>query len=187
MALADSEILIPWHGERIVLRPTLRAAMRLERRFDGFDAILRGIAEQNTDVMSALIEECAEYPRNSLTDFLDYDTRQPMAYKLASLVEPLMALVMALAGVDYEDVDVVTDSDDRVAYAEHFERLFGLATGWLGWSPEDAWNATPGEIKAAYEGRLDMLKAIFGGAEDKQTRKQSPAEFAAFLLSKANN
>lgn len=183
--LADSEITITFDGERIVLRPSLRAAMRLERRFDGFDNLIRGIVEQNTGVMSALIEECAEYPRNSLTDFLDYDARQPLACKLASLVEPLMALVMALAGVDYEDIDVVTDSDDRVAYADHFERLFKLATGWLGWSPDQAWNATPGEIKAAYEGRLDLLKSIFGAGEKEKPKANDEAAFVAFMRARA--
>ena len=186
MSLADSEITITFDGERIVLRPSLRAAMRLVRKFDGFDNLLRGVAEQDTGVIATLIEECAEYPRNSLTDFLDYDTRKPLAHKLASLVEPLFQLVLALAGLDLDalDEDAAKADDDVVPYVEHFERLFGLATGWLGWSPEDAWNATPGEITGAYNARLDMLKAIFGGAEEKQTRKQSPAAFAAFLLGK---
>jgi hypothetical protein len=186
MALAASEIVIPWDGERIVLRPSLRAAMRLVRQFDGFDNLLRGIAEQNTGVMATLIEECAEYPRNSITDFLDYDTRQPLAHKLASLVEPLFQLVLALAGLDLDalDEDAAKSDDDVVPYERHFERLFGLATGWLGWSPGDAWDATPGEITAAYNARLDMLKAIFGSGEEKP-KANDEAAFAAFMRARA--
>lgn len=186
MALADSEIMIIFDGERIVLRPSLRAAMRLVRQFDGFDNLLRGIAEQDTRAMSALIEECADYPRNRLTDFLDYDTRQPLAYKLASLVEPLFQLVLALAGLDLDalDQDAAKTDDDVVPYERHFERLFGLATGWLGWSPDQAWSATPAEITAAYNARLDMLKAIFGTSEEKP-KVNDEAAFAAFMRARA--
>jgi hypothetical protein len=186
MALADSEITITFGGERIVLRPSLRAAMRLVRQFDGFDNLLRGIAEQDTRAMSALIEECAEYPSNSLTDFLTYDTRKSLAHKLASLVEPLFQLVLALAGLDLDalDEDAAKTDDDVVPYVEHFERLFGLATGWLGWSPEDAWDATPAEITAAYNARVDMLKAIFGAGEEKP-KANDEAAFAAFMRARA--
>lgn len=38
--------------------------------------------------------------------------------------------------------------------------------GWLGWTPEQAFNASIPDILTAYEGRMDMLKAIFGGSED---------------------
>ncbi|CAJ0861941.1 hypothetical protein AMST5_01443 [freshwater sediment metagenome] len=184
MALAD-EITITFDGERITLRPTLRAAMRLERRFDGFDDLIRGVVDQNISVMSALVEETAEYPRNNLGDFLAYDCRKPMAYKVAGLVEPLMALVMSLAGVDLDNLEDVIDSEvEKTPFAEHHTRLFKVATGWLGWAPEDAWNATPGEIKAAYEGRLDMLKAIFGGGEEKSPAITEDA-FAAFMRARA--
>ena len=42
--LASNETRIVVDNEvTIYLRPTLRAAMRLERRYGGFDALLRGI------------------------------------------------------------------------------------------------------------------------------------------------
>lgn len=37
--------------------------------------------------------------------------------------------------------------------------------GWLGWTPEQAYNAAIPDILTAYEGRTDMLRAIFGGEE----------------------
>jgi hypothetical protein len=184
MALAD-EITITFDGERIVLRPTLRAAMRLERRFEGFDNLIRGVVDQNLSIMSPLVEETADYPRNNLVDFLNYGVGKPLALKLGSITEKLLALTMALAGVDFDDLqEVIASEDEKTPYAEHHTRLFKLATGWLGWSPEDAWNATPGEIKAAYEGRLDMLKAIFGGGEEKPKQMTEDA-LAAFLRARA--
>lgn len=183
MTLAD-EIRFTFDGERITLRPTLRAAMRLERRFDGFDNLIRGIVDQNVSVMSALIEETADRPRE-LCDFLNFGAGKSMAYRVAALVEPLMALVMALAGVEVDELDDVIHSDSETTpYAEHHARLFKLATGWLGWTPEAAWSATPGEIKAAYEGRLDMLKAIFGAGEEKRPAMTEDT-LAAFFRARA--
>ncbi len=184
--LAESEITITFDGERIILRPTLRAAMRLERRFEGFDNIIRGVVEQNTGVMAALVEECADDRRNGLAGFLIYDNREPLAFKLTALVDPLMTLTLSLAGVDFDEVDKHTsEPNECIAYAEHFERLYKLGTGYLGWTPEDTWTATPREIMAAYEGRLDMLKAIFGAGE-KEKPKMGFADFVATLQRKAS-
>ena len=57
MALCDDEMEIRVEHETIVLRPTLRAAFRLERRFNGFDNLLKAIAEENISAMSAVIRE----------------------------------------------------------------------------------------------------------------------------------
>jgi len=35
-----------------------------------------------------------------------------------------------------------------------------------GWSPEIAWAATPAEILEAQKGRVEMLKAVFGGKQE---------------------
>jgi len=183
MALADDEINLTFDGERLTLRPTLRAAMRLERAFGGFDKILAAVADQNVTMMAALIEECGG-ASSSLLDFLNNDRRQPMAYKLGALVEPLMALLMALAGVEPSELDTPDADGARISYAEHHAQLFKIATGWLGWSPADAWNATPSEIKAAYAGRVELLQAVFGSTEGKPAPMSEDA-LAAFLRARA--
>jgi hypothetical protein len=189
MSLADSEFVIRFdEGEAITLRPTLRAAMRLERKFEGFDNLLRGIAEQNLTSMAELVR--ATSPDSwRLIGFLEAHADTPLNVRLGSLVETLLALTLALAGIDPDELAKEADNakaSDRISFAEHHERLFRLGTGWLSWTPEQTWNATPAEIKAAYEGRLDMLKAIFGDGKSEKTRKQSPADFAAFLLGKVS-
>lgn len=40
------------------------------------------------------------------------------------------------------------------------------ATGWLGWSFEEAWHTDINAIRVAMEGRADMLMSIFGGKQD---------------------
>ena len=45
-----------------------------------------------------------------------------------------------------------------------------MATGWLGWSPDTAWNATLPEIINAFEGHTDKLKALCGGDDEEQNQ-----------------
>lgn len=52
-----------------------------------------------------------------------------------------------------------------MSLAEYHAWLFKTATGWLGWSPAEALASPMPMIEAAYEGRVDMLKAIFGGSD----------------------
>jgi hypothetical protein len=182
MALCDDEMVIRVGHETIVLRPTLRAAFRLERRFNGFDNLLKAIAEENISAMATVICETAEDDYD-LIALLENHGGFPLGLALSALVGPLVNLTLALAGVTGDDLGKEqTDAPaDRVSFAEHHERLFRFATGWLSWTPETAWNSTPNEITEAYQGRLDMLKAIFGGGEGKKTPAMTEDAFAGFL------
>lgn len=67
--------------------------------------------------------------------------------------------------------------------------MFGVATGWLGWTPDAALAANMEHIRMAHDGRYDMLKAIFGDGEEKvETRRAqtpvselTPAAFDAWM------
>ncbi|OAI26958.1 hypothetical protein A1351_14035 [Methylosinus sp. R-45379] len=183
--LAEDKFEIPIGHETIILRPTLRAATRLERRFEGFSHILRGIAEQNITIMAAVIIE-ASVSRSDLLDLLERDERFPLGEKTANLVEPLISVVLALTGADECDVKNEPDEieQEHISFADHHARLFRLATGWLGWTPETTWNATPAEIMEAYQGRLDMLKAIFGSSEESKKAKGVDSDEVAAFFSK---
>ncbi|MEP9348549.1 hypothetical protein [Xanthobacter sp. KR7-225] len=56
-----------------------------------------------------------------------------------------------------------------MSLAEFYAWLFKAATGWLGWPPAVALATPIPQIEAAFEGRMEMLKAIFGGGEGKAT------------------
>jgi hypothetical protein len=47
--------------------------------------------------------------------------------------------------------------------------------GWLGWSEEQALSADVNAILVGYRGKTDMLRQIFGSAED-----DDPAKLPAF-------
>lgn len=58
--------------------------------------------------------------------------------------------------------------------------------GWLGWSEEQTLRTTIPAIELAYEGRLDMLRAVFGGGDAQQpqgdaNREMTPALFDALF------
>lgn len=164
MRLAQDEITITLDHETIYLRPSLRAAFRLERRHDGFDKIIKGIAGGNFSIMADVIRESSD-PRSSLATFLDCIDALPMRMAIERISEPLIAHVMVLAGVDSDAVNEPKPNAERIPFSEYHTKLFRLATGWLGWPPADAWEATPAEITEAYKGRMEMLAAVFGGGK----------------------
>jgi hypothetical protein len=94
------------------------------------------------------------------------------------LAEPLAKFALAIAGHDPDSTAAPAPSTgEPIEPEELFTRLFNVATGWLGWTPEDAWSATPAEILAAKSGRTDLitdiLKAVFGSSDDTSTTSAS--------------
>ena len=59
-----------------------------------------------------------------------------------------------------------------------FAGLFEIATGWIRWTPDAAWNASSAEIAAAQHGRADLvasiLKSVFGSGEQSDDHKPTP-------------
>jgi hypothetical protein len=175
MRLADDEITINLDHETIYLRPSLRAAFRLESRHGGFDKILRGVADGNFTMMADVIREGAD-ARSSFADFLDCIDELPLRLAIERISEPLIAYVMTLTGVDSDNKGEAKPDAKPMPFAEYHTRLFRMATGWLGWTPADAWEATPAEITEAYQGRLDLLSAMFGSRKGDDDTIERPDE-----------
>lgn len=165
MKLAD-EIVIRIGGEAIELRPSLRFAIRLERRPGSFSGLLKEIMDDSLTAAVEIVGDHTDTPM--LTDKL-------FNHGLDRLREPLVRYVLALTGID--DVPADNDNDDGRPKAkpqpfhEYFAGLYKMATGWLSWPPAVALEATPAEIMLAHEGRMAMLKAIFGSDEDKSGKE----------------
>jgi hypothetical protein len=167
MRLAGDEILITIGEARITLRPTLRAAMRLERRYGGFDKLIAGVLDGDTRVMGDII---AEHTDHKLLDLVFASPGTSMRSGLEVLSGPLLAHCFQLAGVDLEGQEPNREHGEaagQISFAEYHTKLFEIATGWLGWTPSDAWNATPCEIVSAYKGRIALLQAVFGTSDGK--------------------
>ncbi|WP_343039068.1 phage tail assembly chaperone [Propylenella binzhouense] len=119
-------------------------------------------------MIADMIAETADRP-STIPATLKRLANGPLVMLAGSITEPLARLVYALAGID-PDADPDAEAKHKAAsttFREHHEKLFVLATGALGWTPAEAWQATPAEIMAAYEGRMELLAALFGGTPDK--------------------
>jgi hypothetical protein len=172
--LANDHIVIELGGEFITLRPSLRCGLRLERREGSFAKL---IADLHDDSLSAAHFVLADaFRRPTILDCI-------MDAGLQSVCEQLAIHAINCAGLDDDAKPDASDkpsepADDDVTFADHLMGLYRLATGWLGWTPDVALDCTPTEIREAYKGRLEMLKAIFGGGDetDKPTGKPKSAD-----------
>lgn len=169
MRLADDEITLRIGNETIFLRPSLRAAFRLERRYGGFDKIARSVTDGNLTVISDVIRESTDTP-SAIPDLLCEIGTHGLRVGLEALTVPVLSHVLALAGVEEEhDGPEAEPAGDRITFADYHAKLYRIATGWLGWTPETAWNATPAEIIEAHAGRVEMLGALFGTGNGRKT------------------
>lgn len=161
------EITITIAGELVALRPSLRHAMRLERREGSFAQLIRDVTDGSLTAALEIIRPIHPVP------FLD---AKVMDVGLDNLQAPLLLYIAACAGIDEELSDDAKAPGNPVSFEEHLTGLYRLATGWLGWPPNVALDVTPTEIIEAYKGRVAMLKAIFGGANDEEQEPVDTAE-----------
>lgn len=167
MKLGSDGIYVELAGEAYELRPSLRASMRLVRRH-GLPGLLAAVQGFNVTIIMDMLREAGIKPSLLLAEIatLGLDTVRNR------LTAPLVEFVLAIAGIDPDDAEPTEPANSQpVAPERVFAQLFGFATGWLGWTPEEAWNATPAEIIAARAGRTDLitdiLKAVFGTTDEK--------------------
>jgi hypothetical protein len=161
MQLGADGIYVELAGEAFELRPSLRACTRLVRRH-GLPALLVAAQEFNTTIIADMLREAGIKPALLLAEIAAIG----LGTVRNRLTEPLVQFVLAVAGIDPDDTStpaLVTGTP--MTPAEYHAELFKAATGWLGWTPEEAWNATPAEIIAAKGGQTDLitdvLKAVF--------------------------
>ena len=165
MKLGADGIFVELAGEAHELRPSLRASMRLVRRH-GLTDLFAAAQDFNVTVIVDVLREAAINPSLLLEEIAAIGLG-PVRNRLSG---PLVEFVLAVAGIDPDDTTPPAPSPGKqMTPLEYHTRLFEVATGWLGWAPEEAWNATPAEIIAAKAGRTDLitdvLKAVFGSPD----------------------
>jgi hypothetical protein len=174
MRLAECTVLqIMDSRPPISLRPSLRAAALLEQRH-GFQKLFAACCDGNLCLMADIIEASSD-SRNFLESIIDI----PLIQVIPPLLESLPSFVLTLAGVD-QDNKSDSQSGEPMPFIEYHAKLFRIGTGWLGWSPEVTWNATAAEITEAYNGHIEMLRAIHGGGEESESRSTDRPEDAVF-------
>jgi hypothetical protein len=172
MKLGADSISIELAGEAFELRPSLRASLRLVRRHS-FPSLLAAVQAFNVTIIMDMLREAAIEPRLLRAEM----TQHGLGSTRNRLTGPLAQFVLAIAGIDPDDATPPVPATDKPADPEQvFTDLFRYGTGWLGWTPEETWNATPAEIIAARNGRtdliMDVLQAVYGPAEKGQVENK---------------
>src|SRR4051794_1738380 len=168
MRLASDDTIITIAGEAgpntVTLRPSLRAAVRLERQFNGFRPLLQAILDGSLTAFAAIIAECGEHS-NSF-EFITQPDPEPLADRLARITPAIVALVLELADTGPADASEKDFSEaPKVPLADAYKQIFGVATGILGWSPATAWSATIPEITCALAAHVSLLRAQNGAPD----------------------
>lgn len=155
------------HPNKLPLSASLHAAATLERRY-GFPKLAAALSDGNLTIIRDVIETSSD-----CSDFLALLDGVPLIEVILNVLEPLQDHVLALAGID-PDADHDTEpSGETMSYADYHSRLYQIGTGWLGWSPETTWRATAEEITDAYQGHIEMLRAVYGGKDDDGTHAET--------------
>lgn len=172
MALAQDIITIEIGGATVRLRPSLRAALRLVRQFGGYAELLTALGEGSVTAATAILTEAGDHAAPE--SLILAPSPEALRDRLERLLPQFALLVMMLADVappvtEYEDDEPAPAGDD-ITVEQALIKIFGLATGVLGWTPATAWASTSGEVWAAMEAHLDMIRAANGVAPRKRKR-----------------
>jgi hypothetical protein len=174
---AYDEIVLEHGSNAVILRPSLRAASALERSHDGFELLARHIDEFHTGTVREIIMTAAT-DRKDAAAFLSAMSRLPLRRFVEIAQASVARLFMGFLPAVESDTKPSPDTKP-MPWREVHRALFRTATGWLHWTPEAAWNATPTEINEAFAGHVAMLHAMNGGADDKPADRQPDPEQAA--------
>lgn len=177
------DIPLAYGGDTVWLRPSLRAATRLESLHKGFPALLTKIQQIDTNTLREIITHAAT-DRSAAQTFLSRIAGKPLCDIQQTTLGPALALVAALMMPMPEDEDTAPNAAPNakpIAWADLYADLFKMATGLLGWPPETAWEATMPDILHAFEGHTDQLKAIHGTGDEEDNAGTTPAQREANL------
>lgn len=162
---AYEEVMIAHGDHAVTLRPSLRAAAILEERY-GLPNLFRALDDLSLTIISEIILVSFSSGNQNAAAFLSSLRGRPLLPFFLSVRAPLAELVSMLTPAPDPKAKHKPTTGKPVTWSEVFAALYERATGWLGWTPEQAWNATPTEIDRAYRAHLEKLKAINGGTDD---------------------
>ena len=166
------------------LRPSLRAATTLERLHDGLAPLFAHLEAFHLGTVHAVIRASAADP-DAADAFLEAHADAPLrAFRdltLAPILDMLAGLIPDTGTKD--SAETSKPSGPPRPWSEAYRDLYSYATGWLGWTPAEAWAATPTEIARAFAAHLDMLRAVHGGeASDEASDPSQRADNEALGL-----
>ncbi|WP_412033146.1 hypothetical protein ACLIR7_07200 [Nitratireductor aquimarinus] len=176
---AYDEITLALGGNTVCLRPSLRAASYFARG-NGLTTLHRRIAEFHLGTIRDLITKAAT-DRQEAFAFLDQLDRTPLKAVADAIAASALNLVAGFIPAP-DDTGNPARTGKPVPWPDFYRDLYRTATGWLGWTAEAAWNATPTEINNAIVGHIDYLKltgVLVAGKDQKPTDPEQAARNVA--------
>lgn len=168
MQPATDTVMITLCSQAFPLKASLRAAYHLNRKYTGFQNLANAIAQGSFTAYQDVIGECADAAalNTFLAPFRDPDALMtPLRKSILGIQPELLELVRILAGVRQSD-DEPAQVGEPIKFEDFHMMLYRLGTGFLWWTPDATWEASPNEIMEAAKGRRQMLEAVFGGKKD---------------------
>lgn len=163
------EFKIEFEQRRVFIRPTLRAALRLHREYDGLHNLLTALAQGSLKAIGLVVMECSERTAartRLMSSLIGNGKRMPINAILHTLQRPCIECVLSMLGIDEKSEPAKPNSGPSISFEEHIGQLYRIATGFLHWDRDAAWNATTVEILEAREGWVEKQQAIWGRKED---------------------
>lgn len=172
---ACDEIVLEHGSNAVRLRPSLRAASTLERSHDGFELLARRIDEFHTGTVREIIMTAATDRKDAAVFLRSLESKSLLTFQRIAQA-PIARLFAGF--IPAADPKATPSPNDKPKpWREFYRDLYRYATGWLHWTPEAAWNATPTDITEALAGFGEMMEAQHGAAEDKPAdRKPNPEQ-----------
>lgn len=157
------ETILEHHGHVVVLRASLRAAIDLDALPGGFNATVEGVMGQSyTSIRDVLLASATD--RAAAVSLLAAAAHKPLAPFMAEAQAVCLSIFAAFLPQDSGTASTQGASAKPVTMRDYLGELFRFGTGWLGWTPAEVWNASPGEIEAAFLAHIDRLVKITPGA-----------------------
>ncbi|MGN6311743.1 MAG: phage tail assembly chaperone [Xanthobacteraceae bacterium] len=177
-ALADSTLQLSvgdgvcksiMHGDVVTLRADLRALAAIASKYHDLADLYRRIAAFDYTTTVDLIRATSTDPDSLLLPSApDWVSHRALDEFFTLYTPQLLTFIERIAGADDANS---AEPADPITLTELVERLFKIGAGWLEWSPDEVWNATPAEILIARDGLLEKLKAIHGSADKEDNQK----------------
>jgi hypothetical protein len=162
-ALSDDVTVLTLGSRSFTLRASLRALASIARDYHDLQTLHADIARLNLGACLDLIQATTSDPEQFA--MVVAITADHALLDTISQVRPqLLSFIEAFSGSN--DTRSNAEPVEPITLDELVTRLFQIGAGWLEWSPNEVWEATPAEIITAQQGLIQKLKAIHGSSED---------------------
>lgn len=156
------EILLCCGTHAVTLRASLRAAMALESLPGGIAVVWEDTARQKLTTLHAVIRAAAT-ERVGAEQLLAHAATTPLEHFAHAAQAACLALLSGFLKTDEPGEATPTSGEPAKPFRDYLADLFRYGTGWLGWPPSEVWNASIGELEAAFLAHVDRLVKMTPG------------------------